>query len=231
MKKRNFLSYEDLDRYYPFIAAMEKSLGLKDNFLVENISKKRIEAIHPGGDTDFDIGLFLKVLRFRRSSFDAFFTKLFQTLINKITDRPKIGGMSFDEEREGDDNSKKDKLTFEAMIEWLKIDEEPSTTNSMEEWLIDKYTKPITYIYQSEQHRGRKQKLSDMECLRLYRLHYSGDRPSIAKIANEYNWKDSPYMDTTSDNTKRDRIKKAIIRGRAQTPPRDRPLSDKTGRD
>lgn len=73
--------------------------------------------------------------------------------------------------------------------------------------------------------RGRRARLRDTECLIIYRKHYI-EGLSIARLSNDYNWRDSPFADNPTAETAKSRIKSAIKRGRDITPFRDRPEID-----
>jgi len=77
--------------------------------------------------------------------------------------------------------------------------------------------------------RGRKQKLDDMECLKIYRQHYEDNGLSIATLAKEYDWSNSPFADTPKFETAKSRINKALKRGHELTPPHARPAKDNVG--
>ena len=78
-------------------------------------------------------------------------------------------------------------------------------------------------------HRGRKSTLDNMECIKIYRLHYQEGK-KIEAIAKEYNWLNSPFADSPKFETAKSRINKALVRGRELTPHHARPTNDKAGR-
>ncbi|MEF3695550.1 hypothetical protein [Desulfolutivibrio sp.] len=64
---------------------------------------------------------------------------------------------------------------------------------------------------------GRKKTLTDEECIKILYMH-TRDRKSIAQLAKEYSWKNSPFGDSPKFNTAKSRIVEALRRGRALTP-------------
>jgi hypothetical protein len=75
---------------------------------------------------------------------------------------------------------------------------------------------------------GRKKTLPDSECIKIYLQHYR-DEKTLAFLAKSYPWETSPFADKPKPETAKDRIKKAINRGRELIPTRQRPESDKKG--
>jgi hypothetical protein len=94
---------------------------------------------------------------------------------------------------------------------------------------VEELTDAAAMNAKSSSCRGRKQKLSDMECLKIYRQHYD-EGVSISKLSKTFDWENSPFADNPVFETAKGRINTALKRGRELTPPRARSAKDSVGR-
>ncbi len=229
MGRKALLQYEEIDSYYPFLASVYPE-G-KREMLIACCSNGSLKFHNPFGKSTLKIEQIVDILLFNSSSLDNLFINACYEKINDIETTPCDEVMS-SEEQEILNNDRFEKISiFKAIIEWIKNTDKPCSQEEFFSWIMDRFPKKQPDTMPTKQTKGRKKVLTDMECLKIYRLHFI-EGLSIANIAKEFNWKDSSYKDNPpSKNTTESRIKKAIICGRKLTPPKDRPLSDKTGRE
>lgn len=230
MGRKALLQYDEIDNYYPFFDTV--FCEGKREMLIACCSNGSLRFHNPFGESILKIEQIVDILLFSSSSLDNLFVNGCLEIINRIeatTDNEDMAS----EEQEMLKIDRLEKISLlRATIEWIQNTDKPCSRGDFFSWIMDRFTRKQPETMPARQTKGRKKVLSDMECVRIYRIHYKDGGPSIATIANEYNWKESPYKDDpASESTKTSRIKEAIKRGRAQTPPKDRPQSDKVGRD